>query len=60
MDMNNINILDLLTLATAGQRQTGTVHKQSDTSIIIIIAIIVIVIVVIVIHNCPFHVFSVA
>jgi hypothetical protein len=51
MDMNNINILDLLTLATAGQRQTGTVHKESDTSIIIIV---------IVIHNTPFHDISVA
>jgi len=48
--MNNINILDLLTLATAGQRQTGTVHKESDISIIIII----------IIHNTPFHDFSLA
>jgi len=53
MDMNNINILDLLTLATAGQRQTGTVHKESDASVIIIIIIIVI-------HETPFHEFSVA
>jgi len=28
MDMNNIHILDLLTLATAGQRQTGTLQKS--------------------------------
>jgi hypothetical protein len=53
MDMNNINILDLLTLATAGQRQTGTVHKESDTSIIIAIIVINI-------RNTPFHDFSVA
>ena len=57
MDMNNINILDLLTLATAGQRQKGTVHKESDTSIIIAIIINVIIII---IHNSPSHDFCVA
>jgi hypothetical protein len=50
----NINISDLLTLATAGQRQTGTLHKESDTSIIIIIVVVIIVI-----RNTPFHYFNV-